>query len=144
MAVVTALRPAHTGDVALLLEIERESFSDVSWQAETFLHYDCVVAEVDCQIAGFLVSWENFHGGNNALPEREILNLAVAPQFRRMGIATELLAHELRHAASFFLEVRESNAAARALYRKLGFIEVGSRPDYYRGPNETAIVMHLK
>jgi ribosomal-protein-alanine N-acetyltransferase len=138
MAVVPAIRKADKSDLAALVEIERESFTDPSWPAETFLHYDCVVAEVAGQMAGFLVSRETFP------LEREILNLAVAQRFRRLGIATALLHHELYRKATLFLEVRESNLAARALYRKLGFVEVGTRPDYYRHPKERAIVMHMK
>ncbi len=48
------------------------------------------------------------------------------------------------HAAVHFLEVRESNTAAQALYRKLGFVEIGRRSKYYDDPEETAIVMQLR
>jgi ribosomal-protein-alanine N-acetyltransferase len=102
------------------------------------------VAEVEGQIAGFLVSRQNFAGDEFSLPEREILNLAVAPVFRRMGIGSALLSEELRTAADFFLEVRESNLAAQELYRRFGFTEVGRRADYYRFPIESAIVMKMK
>jgi ribosomal-protein-alanine N-acetyltransferase len=138
MAIAPFIRQANESDIPLLIEIEQESFTDLPWPAESFLHYDCVVAELEGQIAGFLVSRETFP------PEREILNLAIAQRFRRLGIATALLHHELNREAIFFLEVRESNLAAQALYRKLGFVEVGARPDYYRHPKERAIVMHMK
>ena len=138
MAVVPVIRTAEPADLAALIEIEHESFTDLPWAPETFLQYDCVVAELDGKVAGFLVSRETFP------PEREILNVAVAKPFRRLGIATALLRHELNRKASFFLEVRESNAVAQTLYRKFGFVEVGIRPDYYQHPSERAIVMNMK
>jgi [ribosomal protein S18]-alanine N-acetyltransferase len=95
-------------------------------------------------VAGFIVVREIFAAGKNEQSEREILNLAVAPAFRRRGIATLLLRNELRSNAIYFLEVRESNSAARKLYSLLGFVEVGRRKQYYRNPTETAIVMQVK
>jgi ribosomal-protein-alanine N-acetyltransferase len=83
--------------------------------------------------------------GDPANPsQREILNVAVAPAFRRQGIATALILHAFRGSGEVFLEVRESNLAAQELYRKLGFLEVGRRYDYYQSPAETAIVMNMK
>ena len=79
-----------------------------------------------------------------APPEREILNLAVVPAFRRSGLATQLLKLEFQNSAVFLLEVRESNLAARALYERLGFVEISRRKDYYDHPPETAIVMQMK
>jgi ribosomal-protein-alanine N-acetyltransferase len=69
--------------------------------------------------------------------EAEILTLGVLPKFRRRGIAARLLAwvvDRLNGAACqrLLLEVAEDNVAARALYGKLGFAEVGRRPSYYR------------
>jgi ribosomal-protein-alanine N-acetyltransferase len=61
-----------------------------------------------------------------------------------MGIASSLLAFELKRDDIFFLEVRESNHGAQTLYRQFGFIEIGRRPDYYQNPSETAIVMRSK
>ncbi|MBV8553125.1 MAG: ribosomal protein S18-alanine N-acetyltransferase [Acidobacteriaceae bacterium] len=138
------LRPATPHDLPALLRIEAESFADPNWRAEDFSRYDTMVAEADGQIAGFLVSRQTFSGNGEGLAEREILNVAVAPSFRRNGIATLLLKHELQFDAVHFLEVRESNAAAQALYRKLGFVAIARRPKYYERPEETAIVMQLK
>jgi ribosomal-protein-alanine N-acetyltransferase len=142
MALIAAVRPAAEPDLAALDEIEQASFAD-HWAAKSFLAYSCLVAEIREEIAGFLVSREIFAGGRQAPPEREILNLAVAPRFRRQGIAALLLAHELNQRAIFYLEVRESNTAARALYGKFGFREISRRTGYYRHPPETAIVMKL-
>ncbi len=133
-----ALRKATVDDLPALIEIEQASFANPHWQAQDFLRYHCIVAEVEGQIVGFLVSRETIP------TEREILNLAVAPAYRRTGIATALLRHELSRKMVYFLEVRESNAAAQALYRRIGFVEVGRRPNYYDSPRERAIVMKMK
>lgn len=138
------IRAAAEEDAEQLVAIERQSFSRPHWPAHEFFQYDTIVAEAGGQVAGFLVSRQTFAGDADSLPEREILNLAVASRFRRMGIGSALLREELRSAADFFLEVRESNMAAQALYRRFGFIEVGRRAGYYRSPMETAIVMKMK
>ena len=138
------LRRATLGDIPVLLEIEHESFSNPHWKAKDFLEHECTVAVLKGRIAGFLVSRELSSGANGLRPEREILNLAVARLFRRMGIATLLLRQELNRKAVYFLEVRKSNAVAQRLYYKAGFVEVGRRRDYYQNPVEEAIVMRMK
>ena len=112
----------------------RNSFVSPHWDAGSFLKFDCVVAELEGRIAGFLVSREIFPSHNGIKAEREILNIAVAPVYRRMGVATLLLQHERSNNATHYLEVRESNSGAQALYRKLGFAEIGRRPEYYDFP----------
>ena len=139
-----AIRPAIPEDIPVLLEIEHESFSHQRWRAKDFLADECIVAEADGRVVGFLVS-RQISGGNPAdLPEREILNIAVTPLFRRMGVAKALLEQEVRQKAIFYLEVRESNDAAQNLYRQLGFAEIGRRTKYYQEPSEGAIVMQMK
>ena len=89
------------------------------------------------------------HAGFTAVAdEGYITNVAVLPQFRRNGAATELTkaliskAKELK--LSFLtLEVRESNSAAIALYEKHGFLRVGLRKRFYSRPTEDAIIMTL-
>jgi ribosomal protein S18 acetylase RimI-like enzyme len=108
------------------------------WTREDYLNYDCHVALVNGAVAGFLVSRRIDE------TEREILNVAVHPEMRRAGIASELIRAEVRRwPGTHFLEVRESNVPARQLYRRLGFEETGSRPDYYDTPPESAIVMRI-
>jgi [ribosomal protein S18]-alanine N-acetyltransferase len=131
------IRLARPEDVRRLEEIERASFADPSWDGAGFLRYPCMVAEIGGSVAGFLVA-------RNIPPEHEILNVAVAPEYRRQGVATTLLRLQLQKEGTHFLEVRESNVAAQKLYRKLGFVEVGRRPKYYQLPTETAIVMRMK
>jgi ribosomal-protein-alanine N-acetyltransferase len=81
--------------------------------------------------------------------ELEILDVAVDSRRRRKGFATLLLESLLqlakqRGAQEFFLEVRESNAPALALYRKFGFVVAGRRPNYYRHPDEAALLFRLR
>ena len=76
--------------------------------------------------------------------EYEILNLAVAPEHRRRGVARALLEAALAVGGSWFLEVRESNHLARMFYESMGFRAIGVRPGYYQAPPEKAIVMGLK
>lgn len=84
-----------------------------------------------------------------AAGEAEILTVAVARVHRRLGIGRQLMDAVLRelHSARaevLFLEVEEANAAALALYRRLGFYQVASRPHYYRNPESrrsNALVM---
>ncbi|WP_306117305.1 MULTISPECIES: ribosomal protein S18-alanine N-acetyltransferase [unclassified Roseitalea] len=84
-----------------------------------------------------------------AADEAEILTIAVKPDWQGYGVGRRLMDGVLTHAyreriASVFLEVDETNAAARALYQRLGFVTVGDRPDYYAGADaqkSRAIVM---
>jgi ribosomal-protein-alanine N-acetyltransferase len=101
-----------------------------------------LVAEGEGQtIAGYVVALD-------AADEGEILNLAVAPAGRRHGLGRALVEHVLevlraRGIRHVYLEVRESNAPARALYAAHGFEEVSRRRHYYRRPVEDAIVLRL-
>ena len=74
--------------------------------------------------------------------EAELLFMGTNPDHRRRGVATALLREVLRRCpGTVFLEVRESNHGARALYRSAGFEEIGIRQKYYNDPPENAIVM---
>ena len=127
------IREGTPGDLSGILAILAESPEAAQWDP---LGYSLLVAEVKTALAGFLAFRKL------ADDEAEILNLAVFPQFRKRGVAQALL--QALPAAQVFLEVRESNAAARALYRKAGYQQVGIRPGYYEKPNEAAIVMRLQ
>jgi len=81
--------------------------------------------------------------------EVHVLDVAVAPDVRRQGLARWLLGLSLRMATRAgarraLLEVRESNDAARSLYESLGFRQVGRRRDYYAQPREDAVVLGLE
>ena len=132
------IRPANESDVPEITAIQETAPESSQWQAQDYLTFDCFVAMADDRIAAFLVSRAV------ADKEREILNIAVHPDFRRLHIATELLqAERSRYPGVHFLEVRESNTAARRLYEGLGFEAVGERPAYYDNPPETGIVMRI-
>jgi [ribosomal protein S18]-alanine N-acetyltransferase len=115
------------------------------WSTQDFR--DCVsfalflIAEEQGEIAGYVVALE-------AADEGEILNLAVGEGGRRRGLGRALVeaivsALSERGVREVYLEVRESNAAARALYAAFGFKDVGRRKAYYRRPVEDAIVLRL-
>jgi [ribosomal protein S18]-alanine N-acetyltransferase len=125
---------ADLPEVGRILEQTPEA---AQWTPEGF---DFFVAEAGGAIAGFLV-WRF-----TAPDEVEILNLAVDPPKRRSGFAKALISALQRatHQPTLFLEVRESNSAARALYSQAGFLEAGVRQGYYQRPQEAAIVMRLQ
>ena len=129
------IRPAVATDLDRLREIQALSPEASAWSP---LDYDCIVAVENGRVAGFLVSRQITPG------EREILNVAVDPSHRREGMGRELVEAELaRSQGAWFLEVRESNAAAIALYRSMGFEVSGRRAGYYSQPSEAAIVMRF-
>ncbi len=137
-------------DLVHVLEIERDSFSH-PWNESSFREElrrgeisRCIVIEKGHeetgQIAGFILAWM-------VADELHITNLAVTPDMRRKGIAVQLLTHLLDMAAEeaatwCALEVRVSNAAARSLYKRFGFREVGVRENYY-ADGEDAVVLGL-
>jgi ribosomal protein S18 acetylase RimI-like enzyme/glycosyltransferase involved in cell wall biosynthesis len=132
------LRPATPADLDAIEAIQAGAPESALWHREDYLSFDCRVATIGSAVAGFLVSREV------APREREILNLAVHRDYRRLGVATKLIQAELQSGAGdYFLEVRQSNAGARALYKSLGFREVGMRPGYYENPPESGIVMRI-
>ena len=141
--VVRQARPSDVDDVAA---IERRAFSD-PWSASSFRALfgnpvvDFAVAEdtITGRLLGYVVAWI-------VVDEAEIANLAVAEGMRRSGIGTRLLDHALEAAARrkarvVFLEVRESNSAAQALYVSRQFAVAGRRAKYYRKPVEDALVL---
>lgn len=80
--------------------------------------------------------------------EWELENIVVAEAARRQGVAARLLGElvaqiRAEQGSAVFLEVRESNQSARALYRKAGFTETGLRKSYYSNPPEDAILCRL-
>ncbi|MDW8767919.1 ribosomal protein S18-alanine N-acetyltransferase [Streptococcus suis] len=75
------------------------------------------------------------------LDEMEILQIAVKADFQRLGIASQLMAAVMDWEGDIFLEVRESNSAAQALYTRQHFTKIGKRKDYYRNPVEDAVLM---
>lgn len=144
------VRPMVAEDIPAVLAIDQVSFSlpwpesayrfelfenpgSLLWVAET------VSQEGNSQIVGMIVVWL-------ILDECHIATLAAHPAHRQRGIGQLLLATALKESTlkgcrSATLEVRASNANARALYRKFGFAIAGRRLRYYRDNNEDAIIM---
>lgn len=134
-------------DVPTVLELDKLSFS-LPWPERSF-RFELTdnpasrswVVELDGKIVGMIVAWM-------LVDEAHIATIATHPGHRRQGIARKLLTHALRYmsnegAVSSFLEVRESNLAAREMYRGFGYDEVGRRKQYYKDNNEDAILMTL-
>jgi ribosomal protein S18 acetylase RimI-like enzyme len=133
------LRPFGVADLDFIMRIQVASPEATRWAIDDFVfNFDCIVAAERAHntAVGFLLSRQTTGG------EREILSLAVSSTMRRRGVALRLLEYELeRGEGSWFLEVRESNAAAIALYESVGFRPVGRRKEYYNDSHEAGIVM---
>jgi [ribosomal protein S18]-alanine N-acetyltransferase len=147
-AYIVDIRPRLPEHLPHLYRIELASFQGDPWPEEDFLKYDCLVAVIrlpgdtsNPTVAGFVISHELYSPADPHLVEREILNIAADPQFRRHGVGRALMAAELGRGGTHFLEVRESNLAARRLYEMQGFETIGGRDAYYNNPREAAIVM---
>jgi ribosomal-protein-alanine acetyltransferase len=132
------IRCAQAGDYDAVGAIQAASPEAAHWPVTDYPRYEFTVAILDGAVAGFLV-WRRLAEG-----ESEVLNLAVAPAFRRRGVARELLKPLLNLRDNrVFLEVRESNQPARIFYKSMGFQEVSMREKYYESPSEAAIVMKV-
>ena len=132
------VRSARSSDLAGIAEVQAESAEAAQWDVRDYLAYDLVVAVCGDHVAGFAVARHLVEG------ESELLNLAVHPAFRRRGIGRRLFAELTSgHPGDYWLEVRESNTAARNFYKNLGLREAGRRPEYYDNSAEAAIVMNI-
>jgi ribosomal-protein-alanine acetyltransferase len=139
---IRAFRPA---DAPAIIEILRDSTEAAQWPPESYAKLAkspgglFLVCDASSQAVGFVAA-------RQAADEAEILNIAVHRDFRRRGIASALLLAALdqfRRSAinRVFLELRESNLAARSLYERHGFVPTGRRKAYYHGPTEDALSM---
>ena len=142
------LRHAALADIERVAELELTCFTSDPWPRQSFESFidragvTFIVAEDPARedsIVGYAVLIQ-------VADEAELLNLAVAGDARRDGIGSSLLRSLLEAAArdgirTVYLEVRESNAAARALYAAHDFVEVGRRRGYYQRPTEDALIL---
>ena len=130
------MRRADARDLPAIVAIQQACPEAAQWRANDYLEYQVCVAVCPPAIIGFVAGRTPIRG------ESEILNLAVAPDWRRQGVARALLEtwfHEFP--GDIFLEVRASNRTAQRFYNSLGFQEVMTRREYYANPVESAIVM---
>jgi len=143
-------RPMRPADLDRVMVINSESFEH-PWSAdlmrrELFHEWSTILLAVEQGpasegVLGFIVFWV-------VHDEVHVLNVAVAAEHRRRGVARALMGEaalrgRARGARLVTLEVRRSNAPALALYRALGYREVAVRPRYYAEEGEDAIVMEL-
>ncbi|HEP1435566.1 alanine acetyltransferase [Streptococcus pyogenes] len=105
----------------VLIDIRRD-------QTDYFLLYD------HDKLLGFLAI-------QDLAGEVEMTQIAILPSHQELGLASQLMTHLDSIESDIFLEVRESNHRAQGLYQKFGFKFIGKRPDYYRNPIETALLM---
>jgi [ribosomal protein S18]-alanine N-acetyltransferase len=136
---------ATSADLAEVVAMERVCYPD-PWPASAFAAlpdnprvYFAVARGLVGRVIGYVVGWY-------VADEGELANIAVAPDDRRQGTGRALLDAMLADAVArgtreLYLEVRESNAAARRLYHSLEFEEVGRRKGYYRSPVEDALIL---
>ena len=144
------VRTATNRDVAEIFRLEQESATAAHW---TELQYkNLFIVDPAVPVRSILVA-EQRHGtailgflvARQMSREWDLENIVVAEENRGQGIGTFLLAELVLRAQStgsdtIFLEVRESNFAARALYAKFGFTETGRRRGYYSNPTEDAVL----
>ncbi|MDG3228726.1 ribosomal protein S18-alanine N-acetyltransferase [Streptococcus suis] len=105
-----------------------------------------IVSSMTSQYEDYYLAYEGqelvgFLAVQTVLDEMEILQIAVKTDFQRLGIASQLMAAVMDWDGDIFLEVRESNSAAQALYTRQHFTKIGKRKDYYRYPVEDAVIM---
>lgn len=127
--------------ISAIAAIETECFS-TPWSEKA------LAEELDVPAAHFVTALVNgtvagYMGMQMAGDVGYVCNVAVSPDFRRCGVASALVAAQMEYAkaadlSEISLEVRSSNAAARGLYEKLGFVWLGTRPRFYREPEENA------
>ena len=138
---LSAMRAVHVPQIA---ELEQVCFTD-PWPDQA------IRSELTNPLSLWLVALDGetvigYVGCQTVLGEADIMNVAVSPDYRRQGIAEALLQYlqtilKIKEVHSLTLEVRASNAPAIALYEKLGYLQVGRRPNYYHKPKEDALIL---
>lgn len=138
------IRKMTAGDVPAIGALEKICFSD-PWSEKS------IASELDNPLSCWLVAEDagtlcGYVGSQAVLDCADMMNLAVAPDYRRQGVGQALvdaLACQLsqNNVRALLLEVRVSNTPAIALYEKMGFAQVGRRPRYYHNPREDAWIL---
>lgn len=141
------IRRSLPKDASQIAKAELDIFTD-PWSEEDIVSVIstegsmCYTALSDGDVISYVI-------GRQISPEGEIYRIATLPSHRRRGLAYRLLDYAVkcergRGLESLFLEVREKNTAARALYSSYGFREIGIRKNYYKNPTDNAIIMLLQ
>lgn len=141
------VRDLRAGDIDAVLGIQHHSVTASTWNRQQYLELTqrltdrryALVIEEEGAVGGFII-------GSKIGNEWEIENIAVKADARRRGLGSHLVGEfinlaKLLGGKAIFLEVRESNRAAKALYEKWAFTEEGRRKSYYKDPEEDALVL---
>ena len=138
---IVKMNESHVPQIA---ELEKLCFND-PWSVNS------IASELDNRLSFWLVAVENdcvlgYIGSQTVLGETDMMNIATHPDHRKQGIAAALIEALIaglkeRGSHSLMLEVRASNEAAISVYRRLDFVEVGKRKNYYRNPKEDALIL---
>jgi [ribosomal protein S18]-alanine N-acetyltransferase len=155
------IRPATPADIPFMMNLERSCATAAHWSEQQYgqlfqtsgtgserlvlVMRGTLAPATDSSTGGRGETLFAFLVARRVDSEWELENIVVTPEVRRKGCGQRLLDALLAHAAdtnsdSIFLEVRESNAAARDLYRRAGFRQTGQRNSYYANPTEDAIL----
>lgn len=140
------IRPMTERDLDAVTRVEKVCFSD-AWNRKNFedslkestAHLLVAVADVSYEVIGYCCLYQ-------ALDEGEIVNVAIAPEYRQRGYGAAMVRALIElgkslGAENFFLEVRAGNTAGKRLYESLGFKTCGIRKDFYSSPREDAVLM---
>jgi [ribosomal protein S18]-alanine N-acetyltransferase len=139
------VRPARLTDIPEVMSFAAHAATAANWSHKQYVavfsapeHHLCLVVEDHSEVVGFVVA-------RMLQVEWEIENIAVAGAARRRGLGTRLMGNLMERARAagaeqIFLEVRESNHAARSLYEKWAFEAAGRRKNYYQKPVEDALI----
>ena len=127
-----------------IAELERICFND-PWSVNS------IESELNNPLSLWIVAQEQgkvvgYVGSQSVLGWADMMNLAVAPDYRKQGVGRMLVCELVRRlqenkVSCLTLEVRASNEPAISLYQSLGFVEVGRRPGYYHKPKEDALIL---
>ena len=130
-------------DFPQIAALEKQCFSD-PWSEDVLRESaaDPIYRFVEIKDGGRVLGYAGMY---LTIPEAQIANIAVAPDARRQGLGRRLLRGLIREADAagaevIFLEVREHNAGAIALYEQEGFVRVGMRKNYYENPTENGFI----
>lgn len=139
--------PKYLDEIA---EAEKICFENDPWSRESFVEAAesegfCIILVKDMQMSKIIAYSIIYYAADQA----DLANIAVLPECRGQKIGKALLEKTMEIArdngvSDVFLEVRESNFAARGLYQSSDFVEIGRRRKYYKNPREDAIIMVRK
>lgn len=153
------VRAAVEADLPKIMEIAAQAGTAAQWNpaeykklfaVETQRDRAALVIEQNGKVAGFVIGHQlgGSQLGQQLGDEWDIENIVVTSAAQRGGLGSQLLTEFLklvhgRGGRTIYLEVRESNLAARALYKKWTFLETGRRKTYYENPQEDALILRF-